>query len=93
MSDFKLPRYKCHKEVQAAKIAHIAFGPSIADGADLHLEHGPEKVEIHVLESYLLKHRPLPGGYFVVYEDGYQSFSPAEAFEKGYSPILGELTP
>lgn len=27
------------------------------------------------------------GGYYVVYEDGYESWSPAEAFEKGYTLI------
>lgn len=27
------------------------------------------------------------GGYTVVYEDGYKSWSPAEAFEKSYLPI------
>jgi hypothetical protein len=35
--------------------------------------------------DYLAKHKPEPGGYFVVYKDGYQSFSPAEAFEDGYT--------
>lgn len=25
------------------------------------------------------------GGYFVVYADGYESYSPAQAFEEGYS--------
>lgn len=37
--------------------------------------------------AYLRKHEPQVGGYFVVYEDGYRSFSPAEAFEAGYSRI------
>ena len=27
------------------------------------------------------------GGYYVVYEDGYKSFSPAGAFESGYTPL------
>jgi hypothetical protein len=27
------------------------------------------------------------GGYFVVYDDGYTSYSPAAAFESGYSRI------
>ncbi|MCK9988658.1 MAG: hypothetical protein AzoDbin1_05130 [Azoarcus sp.] len=29
------------------------------------------------------------GGYYVVYEDGYKSFSPAIAFESGYTRIDG----
>ncbi len=40
-----------------------------------------------VSEEYIDKHNPQPGGYFVVYDDGYQSFSPAKAFEEGYTPI------
>jgi len=35
--------------------------------------------------DFILKHRPEAGGYFVVYDDGYQSFSPAKAFEEGYT--------
>lgn len=37
--------------------------------------------------EYLRKHKPQPGGYYVVYSDGYQSFSPAQAFEEGYTRI------
>jgi len=33
------------------------------------------------------KHKPTTGGYFVKYEDGYTSFSPALAFEKGNVPV------
>ena len=27
------------------------------------------------------------GGYYVVYEDGYKSFSPSKAFDEGYTLI------
>lgn len=37
--------------------------------------------------DYLRKHSPVPGGYFVLYADGYKSFSPAKAFEEGYRRI------
>lgn len=40
-----------------------------------------------VSEEYVTKHNPQSGGYFVVYEDGYKSFSPAKAFEEGYTRI------
>ena len=42
---------------------------------------------IFVEPRFLSKHNPQPGGYFVVYSDGYQSFSPAQAFEEGYTLI------
>ena len=37
-----------------------------------------------VSHAYLRKHKPKIGGYYVVYEDGYESYSPAKAFEGGY---------
>lgn len=40
-----------------------------------------------VSHQFTVKHNPQAGGYFVVYKDGYQSFSPAAAFEEGYSKI------
>jgi hypothetical protein len=46
--------------------------------------HGCAGESIGVSPDYIRKHNPQPGGYFVVYDDGYQSFSPAEAFEEGY---------
>jgi hypothetical protein len=42
---------------------------------------------IEVDAAYVMKHDPQPGGYYVVYKDGYKSFSPAEAFEEGYTRI------
>lgn len=40
--------------------------------------------------SYLNKHKPEPGGYYVRYEDGYESYSPPEAFEAGYTRIAAD---
>jgi hypothetical protein len=38
-------------------------------------------------QEYMYKHKPVAGGYYVVYKDGYKSFSPAAAFEEGYTLI------
>lgn len=38
-------------------------------------------------DAYVQKHNPQAGGYFVVYADGYKSFSPSQAFEEGYTLI------
>jgi hypothetical protein len=75
----QLPRYQCHKKVWALKIAAIN-GTTItpADDGYASFEAPPE---------YIVKHEPKAGGYYVVYEDGYKSFSPAEAFESGYTRI------
>lgn len=43
--------------------------------------------EFPVEAAYVQKHNPQPGGYYVVYADGYKSFSPAKAFEEGYTRI------
>lgn len=45
--------------------------------------YSPFKVD----KAYMQKHKPQVGGYYVVYKDGYKSFSPAEAFETGYERI------
>jgi len=37
--------------------------------------------------QYLRQHRPEVGGYYVVYKDGYKSYSPAKAFEEGYTRL------
>jgi hypothetical protein len=38
--------------------------------------------------DYIMRHNPQVGGYFVLYEDDYQSYSPAAAFESGYNRVL-----
>ncbi len=81
-----LPRWKCHKEVCAAKITGIACGrhDGKGPGATLLFEGDDE---ICVSEDYMAKHDPEEGGYYVRYDDGYESFSPAAAFESGYTRI------
>jgi hypothetical protein len=37
--------------------------------------------------EYVAKHKPQAGGYYVVYADGYKSWSPAAAFEEGYTLV------
>lgn len=79
----ELPRYKCHKIVQAAKITEI----SDASSTGRKLFFGEINGRTEATNDWLEKHKPGIGGYFVVYEDGYESYSPAEAFESGYTKI------
>lgn len=85
--DGEMPRYKCHKEVHALKIKAVEPRPfATMSGAIITPEDdgfGPFEVS----EDYFLKHEPRPGGYYVRYADGYESFSPADAFESGYTRI------
>lgn len=91
----ELPRYKCHKEVWALKIRDLVpqlsetvFGSEDAslDGATIY-PNDPRYAPFYVDQAYIEKHKPEIGGYYVVYKDGYKSYSPADAFEGGYSLI------
>jgi len=75
----ELPKYGCHKVVGALKIREIRERMIIPEERDF--------VPFEVSEAYLAKHQPQPGGYYVVYEGGYESFSPAAVFEAGYSKM------
>ena len=84
-----LPRWKCHKEVHAFKIREIkstAVGDTKSDGSAF-LVSADDGGTIRVTAEFMRKHRPQIGGYYVRYEDGYESFSPANAFEDGYTRI------
>jgi hypothetical protein len=82
----EMPRYKCHKEVWALKIAAIEFGengeakiaPADAGFAPFETPVG-YRTKFHGGEADL--------GYYVVYADGYASWSPTKAFEEGYTRI------
>lgn len=83
MSETKpLPKYLCHKEVRAVKIArieHLGYGKYELIPAEAGYE--PIKVDAKWIDRF----GPTPGSYYVLYQDGYSSVSPAKAFEEGYT--------
>jgi hypothetical protein len=87
----EMPKYKCHKEVWALKIESIVRDGDRedreSDGSALITPQEEGYAPFRVEADYLHKHKPQVGGYYVVYKDGYKSFSPADAFEDGYSKI------
>ena len=84
----ELPRYRCHKTVSALQIKYVIANPR---GFELHFfDDGYAPAEVS--SEWRAKHEPKPGDYFVVYADGYQSVSPAKAFEDGYT-LLSEMPP
>lgn len=88
MCSKEMPKYKCHKEVHALKIKLIVDpidGGEESDGSRLLYVEEDHFAPIKVDGHYMSKHKPQPGGYYVVYADGYISFSPASAFEAGYT--------
>ena len=86
----EMPKYQSHKQVWAFKIKSI-----LMDGEDNKNTDGsaiitPEEegyAPFEVSAEYMQKHKPFVGGYYVVYKDGYKSFSPAEAFEEGNTKL------
>lgn len=75
----ELPKYQSHKQVWGLKIKSI-------DGQTI-TPHEEGYAPFGVSAEYLEKHKPEAGGYYVVYEGGYKSFSPADAFESGNTLI------
>jgi hypothetical protein len=86
-----LPRYKSHKVVEAAKIESVGMK---GGGWALLTLNGPDwpgSIAIEVSQNWFDgstaaagSFEALTGGYYVRYEDGYDSWAPAEGFEEGY---------
>ncbi len=87
----EMPRYVCHKTVHALKIIHLEC--KLETGMPVYLY--PQRITrcyapIKVTQEWCRKHNvPTVSteqvGYYVVHADGYTSWSPVEAFEKGYT--------
>jgi hypothetical protein len=85
-----LPRWRCHKVVRAAKIERIVaddgYGRAFVLDTNITV---PFTDELWKRLGTSQTSESLIGGYLVRYEDGYESWSPAEAFENGYT-LLGD---
>jgi hypothetical protein len=84
-----LPRYKSHKIVEAVKINSLEFGGY----GSVVIQHagGQLKTNDRYFEKFngsAVKGGDL--GYYVRYEDGYESWSPTKAFEEGYTKVDGQ---
>ena len=85
MNTQELPRYQCHKQVRAVKIAAIEFN---SDGSAKFAAMDGRTYSTGGGYRSRFKGTDADLGYFVVYDDGYQSWSPAKAFEDGYTRIM-----
>jgi hypothetical protein len=81
----ELPKYKSYKEVWALEIAKVIrheeggdYGVSFKEGGFAPVALPPEMFS---------RYTPVPGDFYVVYADGYRSFSPRKAFLEGYNAI------
>lgn len=79
-----MPQYQCHKKVWALQIGEIK---PLAEGGAIFTPTDKRYAAISLPQDFIDRHNPQTGGYYVVYENGYSSFSPQEPFEKGYTLI------
>jgi hypothetical protein len=81
-----LPMYRSVKDVRAFKIGALAEAVDSMPGS-FRASIVPEDHSIpavSVSAAWINRHHPEAGGYFVVYKDGYCSYSPPAAFDEGY---------
>ena len=84
----EMPQYECHKKVWALKIAAIEVYEDKSakivpsdNGYDMFKTKEGWAEKFHGDENDI--------GYYVVYPDGYASWSPTSAFDSGYK-LIGE---
>ena len=79
-------RWKSHKIVEAERITQCfeTSGQPVLGTAD----GEQHEVTVDWLSARCGSHDPI-GGYLVRYADGYLSWSPATAFEEGYTEVEG----
>jgi hypothetical protein len=81
-----MPKYVSHKTVHALEIAEVgeanAAGSRFLSFADSAIPD--QQVGADMFTRYV----PVPGDFYVVYADGYKSFSPRKAFLEGYTRAL-----
>lgn len=86
--DKPLPRYVSHKTVSALEIDTVGLREATEDRAGFmrRLTFRDEGfAPIDVTEEMFGRYVPVPGDFYVVYADGYKSFSPRKAFLDGYT--------
>lgn len=83
-----MPKFVCHKTLEAMKIADLV----VEDDGEMFFV-GLDGTRIPTTEEWMRKHDMQPTdapdsllGYWVRYDTGYTSWSPTDAFERGYSP-------
>jgi hypothetical protein len=81
----EMPRYVSHKKVWALEIDTVS-GRDNAGARMLTFRDKGYAKKLAPLEMFS-RYIPIPGDFYVVYFDGYKSFSPREAFLEGYTKV------
>lgn len=82
-----MPRYQSHKKVWALKIADLEWEPSSGVGTITPAEEGYTTFQTRPGWADKFDGSTEDLGYFVMYQDGYESWSPTKAFEEGYTRL------
>lgn len=93
-ASIEMPRYVSHKKVWALEIDTVGPRemPNGIRGIKRTLTFRAEGyAPIDVPEDMFARYVPVPGDFYVVYDDGYKSFSPRKAFLEGYKPFSDDL--
>src|SRR5258707_1011441 len=80
----EMPRYVSHKKVWALEIATVATYPDQSHKLSF-ADDGYASLEIPASSDLFARYQPRGGDFYVVYADGYKSFSPRKAFLEGYT--------
>ena len=82
-----MPKYRCHKEVHALKIVSVT---ETSVGIEIFFDGDYDSMTLmgdYGRFRFRNKDSDFDLGYLVVYADGYQSWSPSDVFEEGYTLI------
>ncbi len=79
----ELPRYKSHKTVWALEIETIQRLEEKMEYRLIFRDAGYSSIDVEA--QMVSRYFPNPGDFYVVYADGYASFSPRKAFLEGYT--------
>lgn len=82
----EMPRYQCHKQVHALKIAAMEVHPD-QSATIAPADAGYEPFKTAAGWAARCKASEADTGYYVVYDDGYASWSPSKVFEEGYTRL------
>ena len=83
-----MPKFQCVKTVEAERIQRVRITRNEADDITqitIWPEHSAK--ELVLTRAMWQRYMPKQGDYLVTYDDGYQSISPAAAFEPGYAQL------
>jgi hypothetical protein len=81
----EMPKYVSHKQVWALEIVGITQEHEVGTYRLSFAEKG--YADIFPDAEMFLRYMPVIGDFYVVYADGYKSFSPRKAFLEGYTKV------